>query len=303
MRYLTLAAFLVVGAAPTPAPPAVTPCGAGRAGVIASQFLREVNGLRAARGLTPVALHEALCAIARERARELTAAREVEFDLLSDHELFRRARAVGYKPRLLSELVIQAEGGIEHVVETWPRNARDSALEPEITDLGIGSGRLDGDPLYALFFGVSQEGDFRKRSEGLADREALTQAMLGRVNAERRTARLSPLRLDPALTAAAQKHADDMLARSFYGHETPEGRTPLHRVKAAGYEPAAVAENVARGQYSVEEVMDGWMDSKVHRVNILGRDYAGIGLGFAHGINESGPATYWVQVFGRPLPP
>lgn len=303
MRTLPLAALLLLGAAPaqTPAPPVATPCGVGRAAAVASEFLREINDLREARGLPLLALHSALCEIAGLRARELTEAGEVEFDLLSDHELFRRARGARYQPRLLSELVIQAEGNVRKVVGTWPRNARDTAVEPEVTDLGVGTGRLDGAPLYALFFGVSQEGDFQRRAEKLANRDALTREMLQRVNDERREAGLPPLRIQPALARAAQKHAEDMLARSFYGHESPDGRTPLDRVKAAAYEPASVAENVARGQFSVSEVMEGWMESQAHRVNILGRSFSEIGLGFAHGINETGPTTIWVQVFGTPL--
>jgi uncharacterized protein YkwD len=91
-----------------------------------------------------------------------------------------------------------------------------------------------------------------------------------------------------------------MLARSFYGHETPEGRTPLDRVQASGYAPSTVAENIARGQFSVEEVMDGWMESRTHRVNILGRHFTEAGLAYAMGINEAGPAVYWVQVFATP---
>jgi uncharacterized protein YkwD len=165
----------------------------------------------------------------------------------------------------------------------------------------VAVGRLGGSPLYALFFGLSQEEDLERRTAPLADRESVMQEMLDRVNRERRKARLHPLRLHPALNRAAQRHAEDMYARSFYGHGTPEGRTPLERVRAAGYAPLSVAENVARGQVTVKEVMDGWMDSRVHRVNILGRDFSHVGFGLAYGVNAMGPTVLWVQVFGTPM--
>jgi uncharacterized protein YkwD len=46
--------------------------------------------------------------------------------------------------------------------------------------------------------------------------------------------------------------------------------------------------------------MEGWMESKTHRVNILGRPFTETGLGYAAGINETGPTILWVQVFAAP---
>ena len=202
----------------------------------------------------------------------------------------------------MAEVEVQAEGTIESVVSTWPGSVRDTALDRGVRDLGVGVGKLGRSNLYALFFGLSLEEDFARRTASLGDREGVIHAMLDRLNAERRKVRLHPLRLHPELSRAARRHAEDMLARSFYGHETPDGRTPLERVQATGYAPSTVAENIARGQFSVEEVMEGWMDSKVHRVNILGRSFTEAGLGFAAGINETGPTILWVQVFAAPRP-
>jgi uncharacterized protein YkwD len=91
-----------------------------------------------------------------------------------------------------------------------------------------------------------------------------------------------------------------MLARSYYGHDSPEGSTALERSKAAGYKPRFVGENVARGQYSPEEVMDGWMGSEKHREHILGKLFTDVGAAVAIGKNKNGYQVLWVQVFGRP---
>jgi uncharacterized protein YkwD len=277
-------------------------CGTGREGAVAADFLREVNGLRARKDLPAVALHPSLCRLARERAREIALEGESEFDLLQDETLFRRAREAGYRPRFIAELEVQAEGPVRSIVAGWPGNVKDTALDPGVRDLGVGVSRLDRSNLYVLFLGLSMQEDFARRTASLENYEAVIQEMLERLNAERRRKRLPALRLHPALSRAAQRHAEDMLARSFYGHETPEGRTPLDRVNTSGYVPSTVAENIARGQFSVEEVMDGWMESKVHRDNILGRHFTEAGVGFAMGINETGPAVYWVQVFAAPRP-
>ena len=124
--------------------------------------------------------------------------------------------------------------------------------------------------------------------------------MLARVNSERVRAGLPPLRREEHLERAAQRHAQDMLARSFYGHETPQGVGPFARALAAGYRPGSIGENVARGQFSVEEVMDGWIKSPPHRRQLLDPEFSEVGFGFAHGHNADGYQTYWVQLFGRP---
>ena len=69
------------------------------------------------------------------------------------------------------------------------------------------------------------------------------------------------------------------------------------RVRAAGYPYAVVAENLAAGQRTAAEVVQGWLDSPGHRRNLLSPDVTQIGVAHAVG-GEHG--TLWTQVFGRP---
>ncbi len=275
-------------------------CAGGDGAAIREAFLREINTERTGRRLAPLRLSPPLCAMAQERAEEIVREGDVEFDPLSERELFERAREAGYQMSFLSELVIQADGDIASVVSSWTKGAREASLREEIRDLGVGYGLLEDAPLYVLLFGLSAAEFFADKTAGLADREQLRAEMFERVNRERKNARLPPLRQNPHLERAAQRHAEDMLARSFYGHETPEGRTPFRRALLAGYTPRSIAENIARGQFAVGQVMDGWMESQVHRNNILNPSFSEVGFGFAHGRNKSGHAVFWVQVFGSP---
>ena len=96
-------------------------------------------------------------------------------------------------------------------------------------------------------------------------------------------------------TKAAQAHSADMVARAFYSHTSPGGSRPWDRAAAAGSTHRTIGENIACGQRSPAEVVDGWMNSPGHRANILKPDFTHIGIGFAGG----GPAaTYWTQLFG-----
>jgi uncharacterized protein YkwD len=118
-------------------------------------------------------------------------------------------------------------------------------------------------------------------------------------NAERTRRGLVALAVEPRLTAAAQAHSDDMARRHFFAHESPEGQSVADRARARGYVYRIVAENIAAGQRTAEEVVTGWMNSPGHRANILNGDLRQIGVGYALG-GEYG--TTWTQVFGTPMP-
>ena len=55
-----------------------------------------------------------------------------------------------------------------------------------------------------------------------------------------------------------------------------------------GYRARFAGENIACGQYSVEEVMDGWMSSKTHRDQLLSPAFNDVGFGLAFGKNPGG---------------
>lgn len=88
-----------------------------------------------------------------------------------------------------------------------------------------------------------------------------------------------PVRHDRRLEGAAQDYADQMARSGRLSHTGPDGSDPQQRAQDADCSCVAVAENIARGPGSVGQVFDAWMDSKGHRRNMLGRDYASYGLG------------------------
>ncbi|WP_345680242.1 CAP domain-containing protein [Yinghuangia aomiensis] len=117
-------------------------------------------------------------------------------------------------------------------------------------------------------------------------------------NAERTRAGLGTLTEEARLTTAAQSHSDDMAGRNYFDHTGLDGRHPADRVTAAGYTYRRCAENIAAGQQTPAEVVDGWMNSPGHRANILTPDLTQIGIGIAHGGTYG---IYWTQVFGTPM--
>lgn len=130
------------------------------------------------------------------------------------------------------------------------------------------------------------------------DLARLRTEVIALTNAERANYGLGPLTDEPHLTQAAQAHSDDMAARDYFDHSSLDGRQPADRVRATGYDYQRVAENIAAGQLTPAEVVQGWMNSPGHRANILTPELTQIGIGIAHGGSYR---IYWTQVFGTPL--
>lgn len=116
------------------------------------------------------------------------------------------------------------------------------------------------------------------------------------VNEERAKAGCGALRVDAKVTEAAQFHADDMAARDYYEHDSPEGKSAGDRLDAAGYAWSGWAENIHKSPTDPEQAMRDWMDSPGHRDNILNCDYVHLGVG----VNLASNGPWWVQVFGVP---
>ena len=64
-----------------------------------------------------------------------------------------------------------------------------------------------------------------------------------------------PVTFDIRLNAAAQAHAEDMLARGYFNHRNQAGQSEYDRIVAAGYNPKNWGENIAQGQQSEAGVM------------------------------------------------
>jgi uncharacterized protein YkwD len=264
-------------------------------------FVERINEVRTASGVHTLKLSAPLISLAQARARDIAAGgRGLEAAAEEDS---RRLAKAGYETRIVSEVEAQADGSVEEVVAAWREESGGTARElvmPEYRELGVGVARKDDVPLYVLLFALSWEDFFRERTGALSDLERVRREMLVRVNRERTRRGLAPLRRQPLLDQAAQAHADDMFARRYYSHDTPEGKTTMDRVQALGYRARYAGENIARGQYSVDEVMDGWMESKTHRDHLLSPVFDDVGFGLAFGKNPGGYEILWVQNFARP---
>ena len=103
--------------------------------------------------------------------------------------------------------------------------------------------------------------------------------LLAETNAARARAGLRPVQVDMNLLHSARRHASWM-ARN-------------RRMQHAGL---PVAENVAMGQRSANQVVRTWLNSPGHRANLLNPRYTRIGVAAYQG---GGGTIFWCQQFVR----
>ena len=108
-----------------------------------------------------------------------------------------------------------------------------------------------------------------------------------------------PLALSDTLANVAFGHAIDMAEHDYFEHRDLNGQSPADRVRAVGYREKLVGENIAYGPKSVEEVVQGWLDSPGHCENIMDPRFAEMGIAFMAG-RSGRHGLYWVQVFAEP---
>jgi len=91
-----------------------------------------------------------------------------------------------------------------------------------------------------------------------------------------------------------------MAEREFFDHISPDGTTPAVRAVSVGYSFQTVGENIAAGQVTPEQVIEGWMNSDGHCANLMKASYKELGVGYVEA-PEAPYGFYWTQVFGRQI--
>lgn len=110
---------------------------------------------------------------------------------------------------------------------------------------------------------------------------------LNLVNQQRAANGLTALQWDDSLAACAMIRATEI--PSFFSHTRPDGTDWFTVCPNIMY-----GENLAQGFNSPDAAVGAWMNSPLHRDNIINAGFVSCGIG----IYESGGKWYWVQEFG-----
>ncbi|MCL2817893.1 MAG: SafA/ExsA family spore coat assembly protein [Clostridiales bacterium] len=118
------------------------------------------------------------------------------------------------------------------------------------------------------------------------------------VNAERAKHGLPALKPNWQAARVARIKSEDMIKNKYFAHQSPVYGSPFNMMENFGLKFSSAAENIAKGQRTPQEVMNGWMNSAGHRANILSKTVTEIGVGAAKDANGT---LVWTQMFLKPL--
>ncbi len=121
--------------------------------------------------------------------------------------------------------------------------------------------------------------------------ENFTEALLSLINNARISSGLQSLSLNSALNSIAKSRCDDMIARDYFSHVSPEGKNIKSFVEESGIMYKTTGENL---QYCSPPSMAGpelffnsWMDSEMHRANMLDPGYTQIGIALSFNTDKA----------------
>jgi uncharacterized protein YkwD len=126
------------------------------------------------------------------------------------------------------------------------------------------------------------------------------QRILDLTNEARAKEKLPPLKVNATLLKVARAHSANMARQGKMEHVL-DGKKPSERIDKAGYDYRSCGENIGAAEKgaTLDALFKGWMDSKVHRENILSPKFDEIGIGIA---TDDKGETYYTQDFGKRRP-
>lgn len=119
------------------------------------------------------------------------------------------------------------------------------------------------------------------------------------LNERRLENRLTPVAWNEDLAAVARSHSSNMALNKFFSHQDLDGFRVDDRAERMGVNSwRRIGENIAynRGyEDPVAFAVTRWMESPLHRENLLSKKWSEAGIGIA--LAEDGKTFYFTQVF------
>ncbi len=127
------------------------------------------------------------------------------------------------------------------------------------------------------------------RAPGISYLPEVERAVFQLTNTIRQRKGLPPLAWGKSLGEVARAHSADMLARQYFSHSSPDGRSPHERLQSGHSGLSMSGENIWSGsghdsgnaRQVARLIVDSWLASPGHRQNLLSPDFTEVGVGVA----------------------
>lgn len=146
-------------------------------------------------------------------------------------------------------------------------------------------------------------------STGSSVDKAFSDRVLELVNATRAVARscgsvaypaVGPLGWNTRTEQAARTQAEYLQQNNLFSHTGAGGSSAGDRLTATDYVWSTVGENIAAGFLELPAVVQGWVDSPGHCVNLMNGNFVDVGVVMVPGTSSNTYRSYWGMVLARP---
>ena len=245
----------------------------------ADEILRLINEERKKSGLAEYKTEEQLKNAANQRVREIAGGISKSTALKDNNIQFSS----------YSENSIIANMSVNDIFNQILKSSKNLILNKTFTHAAVGVYESNGRKYWVMLYVASRNNDIT-RDKLNADKERKRVVELANI-ARKDNGISSSLILDPTLTEAAQKRAEELI--KLFSHTRPDGTQFLTVLKEYNVTYNTAGENIANGQVDADDVMKSWLNSPGHRANILNGKFGKIGVG----VFEYNNSLYWVQIF------
>jgi hypothetical protein len=150
--------------------------------------------------------------------------------------------------------------------------------------------------IFSLIVSITSYIVLRKTSYGTL---VIPSVLVDLTNKERLSNNLPPFIKHPLLEYSSQLKGEEMVLYNYFAHESPDGSAPWKFFKRALYPYSYAGENLALNFFTSPQVHTGWMNSPLHRKNILDPNFKEIGISVLTKENVDREDTLFVvQHFG-----
>lgn len=173
-----------------------------------------------------------------------------------------------------------------------PSASSPQATKPATTERATSGVRLPTRPVQQSTQPTTRPAATNPETNGSGSNQSYMERIVELVNQERAREGLSPLTVNKSAEAAALVRARE--TETSFSHTRPNGSSFSTALTEQGVSYRTAGENIAWGQKTPEQVMQGWMNSPGHRANIMSSKFTSIGVGY---YRSASGTNYWTQLF------
>jgi uncharacterized protein YkwD len=206
----------------------------------------------------------------------------------------------GYRANRLFQVTMTGQRSVASAAQTMARNYCAALTDPKLIDAGF---HRQGSSYWIVLAAPFEPPALSPDAAAAVAARVL--ALTNEVRSRPRACGGSsfratlPVKRNALLDRAAAIHSQDMAQRGELEHEGRDGSSPADRVTRTGYRWRSVAENIAAGQTTAEQVVQSWVRSPEHCANLMNPDVTEMGIAYAVNL-KSEAGIYWAQKLARP---